>query len=78
MDPSPQTGAVNAEQIAAMRQTFDTIVTAPWFHDTEDTRRHCSDLVARVYCFGYSGDPESHMQCVETAKSRFGKSTAGA
>lgn len=60
-----------------MRQTFDAIVNAPWFHDTEDTRQDCSDLIARVYCFSPSDDPDLHRLCVETAKSRFAKASRG-
>ena len=64
-------GTISPAAMSRIQATFDFIVSSPWFHDTEDTRQDCSDLVMRTYCLELSDDP--HERCMEAAKIRFGK-----
>jgi hypothetical protein len=72
METFPVTGAFSPESISRIQATFDSIVSSPWFHDTEDARQDCSDLVMRTYRLQLPDDP--HRRCVEVARSRFGRS----
>lgn len=58
-------------QLEQIRHVYEAIIASPWFHDSEETREDCADLVMRQYRKGVINPDELLQQCVDEARPRF-------
>jgi len=49
MRATPLATSIDPVQFLSIKQVYDTLVSADWFYDTEETRQDLADFIMRQY-----------------------------
>jgi flavodoxin len=71
MRATPLATNINPVQFQSIKQVYDTLISADWFYDTEETRQDLADFIMRQYRKGYVGADKLLSVCESGARERY-------
>jgi len=73
MQAIPRETSANPAQFQIIKTVYETLVSADWFYDTDESRQDISDLVMRQYRKGYTEFSDLLAACEPTARERYSR-----
>jgi hypothetical protein len=71
MQAIPLITSIDPVKFRTIKRVYETLLSADWFYDTDETRQDLSDFVMRQYRKGYTDEADLLVACESVARQRY-------